>query len=138
MKILISIILNALILFALSFFLSGNEAKGVSEWIEVTWWVSAFLVWGFVLWIINVTIKPVLKIFSLPLFFLFFGLVSVLINWIILFLLDHIINNILKIPWVSYKLYWEEFSIDWWINFIIAIAIFSVLNMIYSLLFNKK
>lgn len=137
MKILLSIIFNALILFAITFLLWWDNSKWVAEWIVVTWWITTYLIWWTILWLINITIKPVLKILSFPLFFVFFGLVSVVINWIVLFLLDYIINIILNIEGFSYTIGWEQFSITWWTNFIIAVAIFSVLNIIYSLLFKK-
>ncbi len=137
MKILLSIIFNSFILWFLSFLLLWDPSKEVSEWIVVTWWITTYLVWWTILWLINITIKPILKILSFPLFFVFFGLVSVVINWIVLFLLDHILNSILEIPWVSYTISWEPYSTLWWTNFIIAIAIFSILNMLYSLLFKK-
>ncbi len=140
MKILLSIIFNAFILFAITFLLWWDSSKWVSEGIVVTWWITTYLIWWTILWVINVTIKPVLKILSLPLFFVFFGLVSVVINGIVLFLLDYIINIILNIEGFSYNISWGDggqFSIIWWTNFIIAVAIFSVLNIIYSLLFKK-
>jgi hypothetical protein len=31
-----------------------------------------------------------------------------------------------------------SYSINWWVNFIIAVAIFTILNMFYSLLFSKR
>jgi uncharacterized membrane protein YvlD (DUF360 family) len=60
-----------------------------------------------------------------------FGLVSIVINSLILGLLTYIINNILQISWIWY-------TINWWTNFIIAVAIFTILNMFYTLLFFKK
>ncbi|USN59472.1 MAG: phage holin family protein [Candidatus Peribacteria bacterium] len=79
----------------------------------------------------NITIRPILKILSLPLFFVFFGFVVFLVNAVILKLFDYIVNDVLIIPGISY-------SINGWINFIIAVAIFTILNMVYSLLFSKK
>ena len=72
-----------------------------------------------------------MRILSLPLFFLFFGLVSFVINGVVLFLFSYIINNILIIPGVGYE-------INGTVNFIIAVAIFTILNTLYSLLFFKK
>jgi uncharacterized membrane protein YvlD (DUF360 family) len=60
-----------------------------------------------------------------------FGLVSIVINSIILGILTYISNNILQISWIWY-------TINWWTNFIIAVAIFTILNMFYTLLFFKK
>ena len=127
MKILFSILINALILFILKYLLNTDIETGIA----VAWEPQIYLIWWVILWIINVTIKPILKILSIPLFFVFLWLVSFLINWIILWLFDYIINQILMIPWMSY-------SINWWVNFIIAVAIFTILNMFYSLLFSKK
>ena len=140
MKILFSIIINALILFALAYFLSANPDKWVSDGI-ILWCnhcsytsikaIQTYLIGGIILWIINVTIRPILKILSLPFYLVFFSLVSFIVNWIILKLFDYIVNSVLVIPWISY-------SINWTINFIIAVAIFTILNMFYSLIFSKK
>jgi len=131
MKIFISIIFNALILFALTYLLSANPEKGIEAWIVVYWWIKTYIIWWVLLWLINVTIRPVLKILSLPLFFVFLWLVAFVVNWVILWLLDYIFNQVLIIPWISY-------SIEWGVNFVIAVAIFTILNMFYSLLFTKK
>lgn len=140
MKILISIIINALILYAITYLLWENAAKwiqaGITLGCDNCSYVSiealkTYLIGGIVLWVINVTIRPVLKILSLPLFFLFFWAVVFFINAIVLRLFTYIINDVLIISWVAY-------NINGWINFIIAVAIFTVLNMVYSLLFFKK
>lgn len=131
MKILFSIILNASILYLLYYFLWANSTWTVTEWITVVWWIKTYLIWWVILWLLNVTIKPLIKLVTLPLFFVFFFFVTFLVNWIILWLFDRIINTVLIIPWVAY-------TINWWINFIIAVAIFTILNMVYSLLFSKK
>ncbi len=131
MKILLSILINAWILFLMTYLLAADPSKSIPAWIAITWWWKTYLIWWIILWIMNVTIRPVLKILSLPFFLLFFGLVVFVINGIILKLFDYIINSVLVIPWVSY-------SINWNINFIIAVAIFTILNMLYSLLFSKS
>lgn len=140
MKILISIIINSFILYAITYLLAANPEEGIKAW--VTLWctncsylgveaIKTYLIWWIVLWVINMTIRPILKILSLPLFFLFFWLVVFAINAIVLKLFTYIINDILIIPWVAY-------NIDWWVNFIIAVAIFTILNMVYSFLPFKK
>lgn len=133
MKLIFSIIINALILWAVAYFLSGNQ--------ELTSWIilpeaigdqyKTFIVWGFLLWIINVTIRPILNILSLPFYLIFFGLVVFIVNGIILKLLTYIMSVILIIPWVKF-----EFATT--IDFLIAVAIFTILNMVYSLLFFKR
>ena len=131
MKVLLSILFNAFILYAMVYLLDANPWKSVEVWITVAWWLKTYLFWWIILWIINITIKPILKILALPLFFVFLWLVTFVINWLILWLFDYIINDILLIPWISY-------TINWPVNFIIAVAIFTILNMFYSLLFSKK
>ena len=127
MKIIFSILINALILFSMTFLLNTS----LETWIIVAWWLKTYIIWWIILWLINITIKPILKLVTLPLFFLFFWLVVFIINWIILMLFDFIINNLLIIQWVSY-------TINWNINLVIAVAIFTILNMFYSLLFSKR
>jgi len=126
MKVLFSIIFNALILYVIAFLLNTPWW----EWVIIEWWKKTYIIWGIILWLINVTIRPVLKIVTLPLFFLFLWLVSFLINWIILKFFTEIIA-ILNIPWVVY-------DIKDWINLVIAVAIFTFLNMFYSTLTSKK
>lgn len=130
MKLIISIILNTLILYTISYFLWENKSIWLESGIIVEWWWKAFIFWWILLGIINFTIKPILKILSLPFFFLFFWLTSIFINWATLWLLQYLLNDILKIEWISYM-------INWSFNFIVAVAIFSILNIIYSLILNK-
>jgi uncharacterized membrane protein YvlD (DUF360 family) len=133
MKVLISIIFNALILLALEFLLWGNLDLWLESWIIVKWWWKTYIIGWIILWLINVIIKPILKILTLPFFFLSLFM-SFVVNFIILCLFDRIVNNILMIEWVSYEFNWWIFSI----NFVIAVAIFTILNTLYSLLFFKK
>lgn len=140
MKILISIIINGLILYAITYLLGQNPEKsiqaGILLWCGDCSYTSiealkTYIIGGIILWIINVTIRPVLKILSLPLFFVFFWLVTFVVNGFILRLFTYIINDVLIIPGVWYE-------INGWINFCISVAIFTVLNMVYWLLFFKK
>ena len=131
MKIILSIIINALILFLMTYLLWENSAKWITAGIIVVGWLKTYILWGIILWIINATIRPILKILSIPLFFVFFWLVVFIINGVILKLFDHIVNKIFVIPNVSY-------TIEGWVNFIIAVAIFTILNIVSQLLFSKK
>ena len=140
MKILLSIIWNALILYLVALLLMWNPERAISDGvilgcndcdftsIEA---IKTYLLWGVILWIINITIRPVLKILSLPFFFLFLWLVSVVINWVILYLFSYILNEILIIPWVWY-------TIDGTVNFVIAVAIFTFFNTLFSFLLFKR
>jgi putative membrane protein len=131
MRILFSIFINASILFLMTYLLAENPIKAIPAGIIVEGWWKTYLIGWIILWIINVTIRPILKILSIPLFFVFFFLTTFIINAVILKLFDYIVNEILIIPWVSY-------SIEWGVNFIIAVAIFTILNIVSQLLFIKK
>ena len=140
MKILLSIILNALILYLITILLGANPEKsinaGVILWCDNCDYLSleaikTYLLWWIVLWVINITIRPILRILSIPFFFLFFWLTSLVINWVLLYLFWYILNEILGVSWVWY-------TIDGAINFIIAVAIFTFFNTIFSLLFFKR
>ncbi len=140
MKILISIIINAAILYTITYLLGENADKsieaGVILWCNDCGYnsldaIKTYIIGGIILGLINTTLRPILKILSLPLFFLFFGLVSFVINGILLYLFTYILNNVLIMQWVGYE-------INGFVNFVIAVAIFTVLNTLYSLLFFKK
>lgn len=139
MKILISIIINAAILYIITHLLWPNSDRSIEAgiilwcdcWYTSLWAMKTYLTWWIILWVINVTVRPILKILSLPLFFIFLGLVSFFINGIILYLFTYILNDVLVISGVWYE-------INGLINFIIAVAIFTVLNTLYALLFFKK
>ena len=131
MKIIFSILLNAFILFIMAYLLWENTNKWIEAWIIVVWWWKTYLLGWIILGLINLTIRPILKILSLPFFLLFFWLVVFFINAIILKIFDYIINQILIIPSVSY-------TIKGWLNFAIAVAIFTILNMLFSIFGFKK
>jgi len=130
MKILLSIFINALILFIMAYLLWENSVVWLEQWISVAWWITTYLTWWIILWIINITIKPILKLLSIPLFFVFFWLVVFIINGAVLKILDYIMLDILAIPWVSYNIIWT-------VNFIIAVAIFTILNMLFNIFWFK-
>ncbi|MDD5213416.1 MAG: phage holin family protein [Candidatus Gracilibacteria bacterium] len=130
MKIFFSILFNAIILYLVAYFLAGNTDTGVAAGIIVEGGWKTYVIGGVILGIINITIKPILKIISLPFYFITFGLFGLVINGAVLKALDYTINSILKIDGVHY-------IILGWTNFIIAVAIFTFLNMFYSLIFKK-
>lgn len=128
MRILLSIILNSSILYLIQFLLNTEKFP---ESVVYTWWWKVFLLWWILLGILNFVIKPILKIVWFPFVLLMSWLFSLFINSVILWLLQTTINEILMLWDITYK-------INWWVNFSIAVAIFSFLNMLYSLLFPKK
>ena len=140
MRILFSIIINAGILYAITYLLAANPSQWIPDGVVLgcqncsynsleAW--RTYLIGGIILWIMNITIRPLLKLLSLPLYLIFFTFVGFIVNGIILWLFDYIVNKVIQIPWISY-------SINGTINFVIAVAIFTFLNMFYSLLFSKR
>lgn len=116
MKIFISVVFNWLILFAISQFMP--------EWVTAIWGLKLYFVWWVVLWLLNFTVRPLLKILWLPFLILTLGLFIFVINGVILYLLQNIIR------WLNIA--WVEFEIKWIVNFIIAVAIFSIFNTMYN------
>lgn len=116
MKVLISILVNAFILFLIWYFMPA--------WVREVWWMKLYFIWWVVLWILNSVIRPILKIIWFPFLILTFWLFIFVINGVILFLLQKIILG-LNIEWVT-------FEINWFANFVIAVAIFTVFNTIYN------
>ncbi len=140
MRILFSIIINAGILYAITYLLAANPAQWIADWVilgcgecgynSIEAW-KTYLIGGIIIWVMNVTIRPLLKILSLPLYLIFFSLVGFIVNGIILKAFDYVVNNLIQMPGISY-------TINGTINFVIAVAIFTFLNMFYSLLFSKR
>lgn len=129
MKLIFSLILNASILFIIQFLLNTSSFPNT---VIITWWEfwwKTYLLWWIILWILNITIKPILKIIWLPLFFIY-PIISFFINAIILWLLEKLVNAFSFAPDMKFEIIWN-------VNFLIAVAIFTFLNILYSILFSK-
>ncbi len=86
--ILLSIIINAIILYWLNYY---------QFWIsiETTYWnaIEAYLILGFIFWIVNFWLKKIISLISFPLRRLSFWLISILINVWILYFFENLINT---------------------------------------------
>ncbi|UQS83319.1 phage holin family protein [Bombilactobacillus thymidiniphilus] len=71
MKIIYQTLINTLLFMAI--------ARVLPTMLWLNDWVSAVIA-GFILFILNITIKPILKIISLPITLLTFGLFSIVVN----------------------------------------------------------
>ncbi len=120
MRIFLSIFFNGLILYGLSFFLPEIVATGG---------VKLYFVAGVVLGLLNTFLKPILKVFGFPFVILTFWLFSLVINGVILGLLQKIIE-VLNIAGVAY-------NFGGWVNFAIAVVIFSIFNTLYGTFFKR-
>jgi len=85
MNIIIKLLLNALAVFILAYFLPGVELSGNA-------FVSAIIV-AVVLSILNLLVKPILVIFTLPITILTLGLFLLIINALIILLADKLFQG---------------------------------------------
>ncbi|MDD3120509.1 MAG: phage holin family protein [Candidatus Gracilibacteria bacterium] len=127
MKVFVGILFNALMLFIIQYFIPYNET--LKEGVLVTGGITTYIIGGVILGVLNFTVKPILKIFGFPLIILTLGLFSLVINGILLLLIQKIIY-VLNVNGSTYE-------INGALNFIIAVAIFTIFNTIYSVLIKK-
>jgi putative membrane protein len=120
MRIFLSIFFNGLILYGLSFFLPEITATGD---------LKLYFIGGVILGLLNTFVKPILGVLGFPFVILTLGLFSLVINGVILALLQKIIE-VLSIDGVSY-------DFGGWLNFAIAVVIFSIFNTLYGTFFKR-
>jgi putative membrane protein len=113
-NILLGILSNGLALYAAAYLVVGMTIGGV------IW--KTLLIGGIILGILNILMKPILKLFSLPFILLTAGLFYFVINAVILWILQEVLI-ILSLPEVS-------LLIDGWISYIFAGAIIAVVNTV--------
>ena len=96
-RFIVRILGNTLALFVASWFVAGfSFAGGVKE----------YAIAGVVLGLLNLIVKPILKMISLPIIILTLGLFTVVINALILWLVDYIfefmtISDITALIWAT-------------------------------------
>lgn len=82
-----------------------------------------------VLGLLNAFVRPILKVLGFPFVVLTFGLFLLVINGIILALLEKII--------LALNISGIQFSTGGFVNFAIAVVIFTVFNTIYGVFFKR-
>lgn len=82
-RFIIRILGNALALYAAFYLVPGFVVAGSIE---------QYLIAGFVLAILNMIVKPVIKLISFPLILLTLGLFTIVINALIIWLLDYLVT----------------------------------------------
>ena len=122
MRIFFSVACNALILWAIATLLPPDPITGMGVIASGGW--QLYLAGGIVLGVLNGVVRPILKLLGFPFVIMTFGLFILVINGIILKLLESIIH-VLNINGVTY-------SIEGIVNFAIAVAIFTVFNIVYN------
>lgn len=127
MKILISVLANAIILLGVAYFLPYDTTT--DSGIVATGGWQLYIAGGIILGLLNVVVRPLLKIVGFPFMLLTFGLFILVINGIILKLLEKAIQAI-GINGVSYEIHGI-------VIFAIAVAIFTVFNIVANTLVKK-
>lgn len=120
-RIVLGIILNALALYAVTFLLSDIHYSGGLKF---------FVIGGFIIGLLNVLVKPLMKLLSFPLLVMSVGLFSIVINTIIFWLTMKIVNGI-HISEVSVII-----SSAW--TYVFAAFFFGVVNWFIHLLIRNK
>jgi putative membrane protein len=105
MRFIISLLINALILYAGASLLSGVTME--------SYWVA--IVAAIVLSLLNLIVGPVLKLLTLPLTFLTFGLFLLVINGLIVMMASSLVGG------------FEVASLGWGIGYALLITIFNAL-----------
>lgn len=92
LKFLLKIALNALALWVASRYLNGFEviphAFPYLGFLKVTPFIQSFIAGGVILAVLNLILRPILKLVSFPFLIITFGLFNVVINLVILYLAD--------------------------------------------------
>lgn len=83
MKFLVKVIINAVAIWLATLMLDGLDVVGGDETAQQ---VLVFLVVALVFGVVNAVVKPVVKLFSLPLYILTLGLFTVVVNAAMLWL----------------------------------------------------
>lgn len=120
-KIIIGIILNVFALYGVTYLLTD---------IQYTGGIAFFAVGGIIMGFLNSIVKPVLKLLTLPLQILTLGLSLIILNGIIFWIFDIIINTIvireitLQIPNIT--------------TYLLAGLLFGLINWIEHLIIHNK
>ncbi|MVT26084.1 phage holin family protein [Nesterenkonia alkaliphila] len=120
MRILLAILLNALALGAAAFLVPGIRMEGWSD--DPAAVILAYVLVGAVFGIVNVVIKPIVSVLSLPLTCLTFGLFAIVINAAMLSLTDWLTS------WTPANLVVDSFFWDAILGAIVVSIVSAVLN----------
>lgn len=119
-RILLAIVLNALALGAAALLVPGIRMEGWSD--DPGAVVLAYLFVGAVFGIVNVTIKPIVNILSLPITCLTLGLFAIVINALMLLLTGWLTS------WTPVTLIVENFFFDAILGAVVVSIVSAVLN----------
>lgn len=117
-EILLSILINTLILYGVSYYQFGMSIEVVS------WGLKTFLLLGAIFWGVNFVLKNIVHIIAFPLKLLTFGFFSLVINLGMLYFFERLINT-----------YYRDMAIiDISQDYLKALILSFVITLAYSLL----
>lgn len=117
-EILLSILINTLILYGVSYYQFGMSIEVVS------WGLKTFLLLGAIFWGVNFVLKKIVHIIAFPLKLLTFGFFSLVINLGMLYFFERLINT-----------YYRDMAIiDISQDYLKALILSFVITLAYSLL----
>ncbi len=120
-KIIIGVILNSVALYAVTYFLTD---------IKYTGGIKFFLIGGLIIGVLNVFVKPLMKLLSFPLMIMTVGLFTLVINAIIFWLTMKVVNGI-HVSEVSVV-------ISSTLTYVIAGLVFGIVNWVLHLFIHNK
>ena len=120
-KIIIGVVLNGLALYAVTYFLGD---------IHYTGGILFFLIGGFIIGLLNVFVRPLMKLLSFPLMMMTVGLFSLVINAIIFWLTVKVVNGI-HVADVTVE-------ITGVVTYLVAAVVFGVVNWVLHIFIRNK
>lgn len=120
-RIFIGIVLNALALYAVAYFIEDLNYQGG---------LLFFAIGGLIIGVLNTLLKPIMKIVTLPIVFITGGLFLIVINTIILWLTKQIID-IIHVSGISLE-------IKGFITYLIGGFLLGIINWFLHLLIHNK
>lgn len=115
-----AIVINSLALFVIVEFL--NEITGTGD-------IKLYIIGGIIIGVLNFSVKPLLKILSIPFVILTAGLFLIVINAVILYVTQWIINTM---EFRDVRLYFVGIG-----SYLIAAILLGLINWAQGLLFKK-
>lgn len=127
-NLIVNIVVCSVLLYVFSYYKFWINIEFLSGvWDSLIWTVWIFLALWFIFWVFNSPIKWILKTLSCPINFLTMWLMSLVINVLIFYVFEYVVNKII-FPW--------EVAVHLWnilqtliLSFIMAVGI-AVLNKI--------
>ena len=124
MAFLLRVLVNGVAIWFATLVLSGMEVAGSGSTAQT---VGIYLLVGLVFGIVNAVVKPVLQVLSIPLYILTLGLISLVVNGLLLWIT----------AWLTQSWGWGLGVADFWLG-VVAAFLISVINWIFGILLRPQ